>query len=44
MKISLMGKDSVTPESILGIENEHVSELEGLIIIGFRKDDHFLLQ
>lgn len=40
MSISVIGKDGVTPESVLGIALENADELEGVVIIGFTKDKH----
>ena len=38
MSIKIINEKSVTPESVLGIELEKSSELEGVIVIAFRKD------
>lgn len=37
-KITTLGSGGVTPESVLAIALENVSELDGVIVIGFKKD------
>lgn len=38
MKITTLGSGGVTPESVLAIALENVDELEGVVVVGFRKD------
>lgn len=38
MKVTPIGNDGVTPQSVLAIAQEGADELEGVIVIGFRKD------